>query len=91
MLLHESFFRRINVHDVAKELLGKELVTCFDEQITSGIIVEVEAYNGVHDKACHAYNGKRTNRTEVMYRNGGCAYVYLCYGCLLYTSDAADD
>jgi DNA-3-methyladenine glycosylase len=40
----------------------------------------VEAYNGVADKASHAYGGRRTQRTEVMYAAGGVAYVYLCYG-----------
>jgi len=65
---------------VAKELIGKLLVTCFDDQLTAGRIVETEAYNGVVDKASHAYGGRYTSRTEVMYRDGGLAYVYLCYG-----------
>jgi DNA-3-methyladenine glycosylase len=42
--------------------------------------VEVEAYAGVKDKASHAYGGRHTNRTRVMYHPGGTAYVYLCYG-----------
>lgn len=44
------------------------------------MIVEAEAYNGVIDKASHAYNYRRTKRNEVMYANGGTVYVYLCYG-----------
>jgi len=56
------------------------LVTEFDGKLTSGRIVEVEAYNGVVDRASHAYSGRRTRRTEVMYREGGTAYVYLIYG-----------
>jgi DNA-3-methyladenine glycosylase len=48
--------------------------------ITSGRIVECEAYNGIVDKASHAYGNRRTNRTEIMYAEGGRAYVYLCYG-----------
>jgi DNA-3-methyladenine glycosylase len=48
--------------------------------MTAGIITETEAYNGIIDKASHAYGNRRTNRTEIMYRSGGCAYVYLCYG-----------
>jgi DNA-3-methyladenine glycosylase len=47
---------------------------------TSGRIVEVEAYNGIVDKASHAAGGRRTNRNEVMYGEGGMSYVYLCYG-----------
>lgn len=43
------------------------------------MITEVEAYHGESDLACHASKG-RTARTEVMYGNGGCWYVYLCYG-----------
>jgi DNA-3-methyladenine glycosylase len=75
-----SFYRRNNVITIARELLGKILVTRFNEVITAGRIVETEAYNGIHDKAAHSYNGRRTNRTEVMYCAGGVAYVYLCYG-----------
>ena len=65
---------------LSKELLGKVLVTNIDGVITSGIIVETEAYKGVIDKASHAYNERRTKRTEIMYGDGGSAYVYLCYG-----------
>src|SRR6187431_1453777 len=80
-----EFYRRDNVFVVAKELLGKILVTKFNgpdnyRDETSGRIVEVEAYNGVIDKASHAAGGRRTNRNEVMYGKGGVAYVYLCYG-----------
>jgi DNA-3-methyladenine glycosylase len=75
-----EFYRRDNVIAVAKELLGKILVTKFNGIETSGRIVEVEAYNGEIDKASHAYGGRRTNRTEVMYAHSGVAYVYLCYG-----------
>ncbi len=74
------FYDRKNVVQIAKELLGKILVTKFDGVITAGRIVETEAYNGIIDKASHAYGGRRTNRTEVMYSNAGLAYVYLCYG-----------
>ena len=75
-----EFYRRDSVITVAKELLGKMLVTKFDGIETSGRIVEVEAYNGEIDKASHAFGGRRTNRTEIMYAQGGVAYVYLCYG-----------
>ena len=78
--LSSSFFLDSDVVVVAKNLLGKLLVTQFDGTITSGIITETEAYCGQNDKACHANNGKKTKRNEVMYRAGGVAYVYLCYG-----------
>jgi DNA-3-methyladenine glycosylase len=78
--LPESFYLRQNVCTVAKELLGKLLVTHFDGKLTAGRIVETEAYNGVVDKASHAWNGRRTARTEIMYAKGGVSYVYLCYG-----------
>jgi DNA-3-methyladenine glycosylase len=78
--LDESFYARENVVLIAKELLGKIIVTYFDEQLTAARITETEAYNGGVDKASHAYNNRRTKRTEIMYGNGGAAYVYLCYG-----------
>src|ERR1700712_2230774 len=78
--LPASFYHRTNVVTIAKELLGKLLITSFNGELTSGRIVETEAYNGVGDKASHSYGGRRTKRTEVMYAPGGVAYVYLCYG-----------
>jgi DNA-3-methyladenine glycosylase len=78
--LDVSFYNRSNVVTIAKDLLGKILVTSFNNDITTGRIVETEAYNGVGDKASHSYGGRRTKRTEAMYAAGGIAYVYLCYG-----------
>jgi len=78
--LPASFYHRTNVVTIAKELLGKLLVTTFNGEVTAGRIVETEAYNGIVDKASHSYGGRRTNRTETMYAAGGIAYVYLCYG-----------
>lgn len=75
-----GFYRRDNVLRIAKELLGKVLVTKWDGIETSGRIVELEAYNGIIDKAAHSFGGRRTKRNEVMYAEGGMAYVYLCYG-----------
>ncbi|MEO9871085.1 DNA-3-methyladenine glycosylase [Ekhidna sp.] len=77
--LPRSFYQREDVVEIAKDLLGKVLVTHMDGILAAGKIVETEAYCGRGDKACHA-NGKRTPRTEVMYGDGGYAYVYLCYG-----------
>ena len=79
-VLNKKFYTRKDVVKIAKELLGKIIVTYFDEQLTAARITETEAYNGVVDKASHAYNDRRTKRTEIMYANGGAAYVYLCYG-----------
>lgn len=78
--LDSSFYQRNDVVSIAKELLGKRLCTNINGALTSGIIVETEAYSGRNDKACHANNGKLTKRTSVMFEEGGLAYVYLCYG-----------
>lgn len=75
-----DFYRQKNVCTVAKALLGKLLITYLDDQFTIGRIVETEAYNGITDKASHAWGNRRTQRTEVMYAAGGLSYVYLCYG-----------
>lgn len=80
MILPGSFYERKDVVKIAKDLLGKMLVTNVGGVLTSGMIVETEAYAGVTDRASHAYGGRRTNRTEIMYMQGGVAYVYLCYG-----------
>lgn len=75
-----SFYERDNVLLIAKELLGKILITEWNGIVTSGRIVECEAYNGVADRASHAFGGRRTARNDVMYGNAGTAYIYLCYG-----------
>lgn len=75
-----SFYQREDVVQIAQELLGKWLLTCIDGKLTGGIITETEAYAGATDRACHAYDNRRTKRTEVMFHPGGIAYVYLCYG-----------
>ena len=79
-VLNENFYVRKDVIKIAQELLGKIIVTFFDNLLTAARITETEAYNGVVDKASHAYNNRRTKRTEIMYAEGGAAYVYLCYG-----------
>lgn len=75
-----GFYDRPDVLTIARELLGKIIVTNFNGELTTARIVETEAYAGVTDKASHAYGGRRTARTEIMYQEGGVAYVYLCYG-----------
>ncbi|MEI8007351.1 MAG: DNA-3-methyladenine glycosylase [Bacteroidota bacterium] len=80
MILPYSFYSRNDVVLIAREMIGKVLVSRFDGKTTSGVIYETEAYNGIVDKASHAFGGRRSPRTEIMYRDGGTAYVYLCYG-----------
>ena len=75
-----TFYRQKNVCTIAKALIGKVLVSSFNNMITAGRIVETEAYNGAIDKASHAWGGRKTKRTEIMYAAGGISYVYLCYG-----------
>src|SRR6185312_683505 len=75
-----SFYNRKEVVLIAKELVGKILVTNFNGVITSGRIVETEAYVALTDKASHSFGGKRTARNEHMYAAAGTAYVYICYG-----------
>ena len=79
-LLPKAFYEQGDVVDLAQQFLGKWLITNFDGQLTGGMIIETEAYKGPEDKASHAYNNRRTKRTEVMFASGGVAYVYLCYG-----------
>lgn len=80
MKLTKSFYTRPDVVQLAQELLGKYVYTCVDGMLTGGMIVETEAYSGENDKACHAHLQRRTQRTEIMYAEGGVAYVYLVYG-----------
>lgn len=78
--LQKSYFLENDVLSITRNLLGKYVFTCKDGQISGGIISEVEAYNGIDDRASHAFGGRRTNRNEMMYHEGGVAYMYLCYG-----------
>lgn len=73
-----AYFNRPTVQ-VARSLVGKYLVRCIDGREIAGKIVEVEAYVGPLDRACHASKG-RTQRTEVLFGPPGVAYVYLIYG-----------
>lgn len=75
-----EFYKETNVIEAAKKLLGKIIVTNFNEELTSARIVETEAYVAISDKASHSFNGKRTLRNEHMYGNAGISYVYICYG-----------
>jgi DNA-3-methyladenine glycosylase len=80
VMLPKSYYLQDDVVALSRDLLGKRLITCIDGIVTGGIIVETEAYRGPDDRASHAYGGRRTPRNEVMYAEGGVAYVYRCYG-----------
>ncbi len=77
--LKKDFYTRDTLR-VAKELLGKYIVRELDGHRLILMITETEAYIGSVDKACHAYNYKKTERTSTLFREGGCSYVYLIYG-----------
>jgi len=75
-----QFYDREDVITIARELIGKIIVTKFDGVITSGRIVETEAYIAFTDKASHTFGGRRTARNEHMYAKPATSYVYICYG-----------
>ena len=77
--LTREFFARDGI-TVAKELLGKILVHETPLGTVRGILTEAESYMGETDKGAHCYGGRRTERTEPMYHQGGTSYVYLIYG-----------
>ncbi len=75
-----EFYAREDVVLISEELIGKVLCTNINGKVTKGVITETEAYAGVTDKASHAYGGRRTERTSIMFGPPGISYVYLCYG-----------
>lgn len=77
--LPRSFFARSSLV-VARDLIGKLLVSQVDGRLSAGKIVETEAYKGPQDAAAHSYRGRRTKRTEVMFGPAGYAYVFMLYG-----------
>jgi DNA-3-methyladenine glycosylase len=79
-ILDKAFYNRKNVVQVARDLLGKILITQLDGYRSSGRIVETEAYAGVEDRASHAFGSKRTARSEHLYGDPGTIYIYICYG-----------
>jgi DNA-3-methyladenine glycosylase len=79
MKLPKSFYQREDTVTIARELLGKCLITNINGVKTGGVIVETEAYSWI-ERGCHAYNGRKTERNQVMFQPGGYAYVFLCYG-----------
>lgn len=88
MKLPREFYLRDGL-TVARDLIGKKLVTKLPEGIASGIIVETEAYMGASDAAAHSFRGK-TERTKIFYGAGGFVYVYLIYGMYICTNVVAN-
>lgn len=74
-----DFYRR-RALEVAPDMLGLILVRVTPDGTTAGRIIEAEAYEGPEDRACHAFGGRRTQRTEVMFGEPGFAYVHFAYG-----------
>ena len=81
MRVGREFFETEDTILAARQMLGKLLVVPDEngERVT-GMIVEVEAYCGITDRAAHSYGGRRTPRNEVTYSVGGHAYVFFIYG-----------
>jgi len=77
--LDQEFYRRDTL-TVAKDLIGKYLVREYEGELLVGRITETEAYIGAIDKACHAYGGRKTERTMTLYEQEGTSYVYFIYG-----------
>lgn len=75
-----KFYQQKDVISIANQLIGKIVSTNINGKITSGRIVEAEAYLGLTDRASHSFNGRRTQRNEHMYAKAGTVYVYICYG-----------
>ena len=65
---------------LARFFLGKFLCVRAADGYAEGMIIETEAYGGPKDAACHGFGNRRTARTEIMFAQGGVAYVYFCYG-----------
>jgi DNA-3-methyladenine glycosylase len=84
-----DFYRGLDTETLARSLLGARLVTAARGSVTSGMIVEVEAYLGSGDPACHAARGK-TARNAVMFEAAGHCYVYLIYGMYLCMNVVSD-
>jgi len=79
MKLPDKYYRHEDVVHLAKDLLGKVLITQINGIRTGGIITETEAYSET-EKGSHAYNKRKTERTKIMFEPGGLSYVYFCYG-----------
>ena len=78
-MLYKNFFNRDTLI-VAKDLLGKIIVRKTQIHTYKAMIVETEAYLGIKDRACHTFEGRKTERNKIMYEDAGTIYVYQTYG-----------
>lgn len=78
--INEQNFFNVDATKLASKLIGKWIETNIDERKVIAQIIEVEAYCGVNDSACHTYQGKHTIKNNSMWQSNGTIYVYLCYG-----------
>ena len=93
MIIEKDFYQG-DALSIAKNILGDYLVREIDGKVVRSIIVETESYIGAIDKACHAYNYKKTERTKPLFEEGGIAYVYFIYGlyhCLNIVTNVKDE
>ncbi|MBF0707624.1 DNA-3-methyladenine glycosylase [Alkalihalobacillus hwajinpoensis] len=88
-ILPREFYQKPTL-ELAKALLGCELVKETNEGVASGYIVETEAYLGAQDQAAHSFNNKRTKRTEVMFGPAGNAYTYVMHTHCLFNVVSAE-
>ncbi|MDF9797363.1 DNA-3-methyladenine glycosylase [Catalinimonas alkaloidigena] len=79
-IIPKAFYLQDDVVSLSRQFLGKYLFTKVNGHISGGKIVETEAYSHINDKACHSHMKKRTPRTEIMFHEGGVAYIYKIYG-----------
>ncbi len=89
--LEQAFYLRDTL-TIARDLIGKYMLHTVNGENLVCRITETEAYTGIADKACHAYGGRHTSRTEALYLTGGHAYVFLIYGmydCMNIVTEAA--
>ncbi len=78
--IEKSIYLNQDILFLAQFFLGKFLISQVENKVCITKIVETEAYKAPHDKGSHAFDNKRTKRTEIMFHEGGVSYVYLCYG-----------
>lgn len=93
MVIGKDFYQKGAI-DIARNILGDFLIREVNGKKIKTMIVETESYIGATDKACHAYDYKKTERTKPLFEDGGIAYVYFIYGlyyCLNIVTNKKDE